>query len=102
MLVINGVIDFSNIVAGEVAIVRNMFILQDLVEELETLFSESMTKEGVNFEVDIATIDKSAFGDGSRLLLLGDDDKIRRIVINMLSNVRIPSHINYTWWCNKF
>ncbi|KAF8248261.1 hypothetical protein K440DRAFT_642724 [Wilcoxina mikolae CBS 423.85] len=86
LLVINDVIDFNKIVTGEVSIVRNMFILQDLVEELETLFTESMAKQGVHFGVDVAGIDKSAFGDGSRLLLLGDDGKIRRIAINILSN----------------
>lgn len=87
MLVINDVIDFNKIVAGDVAIVRKTFILQDLVEELEILFTESMAKEGVEFVVDTSGIDRSAFGDGTRLMLLGDDGKIRRIVINMLSNV---------------
>ncbi|KAI5817187.1 hypothetical protein BZA77DRAFT_367265 [Pyronema omphalodes] len=86
LLVINDVIDFNKIIAGDVAIVRRTFILQDLVEELETLFTESMAKEGVEFVVDASGIDRSAFGDGSRLMLLGDDGKIRRIVINMLSN----------------
>ncbi|KAI5785262.1 hypothetical protein FPQ18DRAFT_394847 [Pyronema domesticum] len=86
LLVINDVIDFNKIVAGDVAIVRKTFILQDLVEELEILFTESMAKEGVEFVVDTSGIDRSAFGDGTRLMLLGDDGKIRRIVINMLSN----------------
>jgi K+-sensing histidine kinase KdpD len=86
VLVIQDIIDFNKITAGEVGIARNAFVLQDLVDELETLFSESMAKEGVEFEVDTSGIDKSAFGDGSRLMLLGDDSKIRRIAINMLSN----------------
>ena len=88
VLVINDIIDFSKISAGSVEVIRNTFILQDMVTELVTLFSESMAKDGVEFDVDISGIDKSAFGDGSRLMLLGDDAKIRRIVINMLSNVR--------------
>ncbi|KAF8524788.1 hypothetical protein BDD12DRAFT_870961 [Trichophaea hybrida] len=86
LFVINNVIDFNKIVTGEVSIARNIFILQDLVEELETLFAESMAKQGVHFEVDAVGINKSAFGDGSRLLLLGDDGKIRQIAINILSN----------------
>jgi signal transduction histidine kinase len=86
VLVIQDIIDFNKITAGEVTIARNTFILQDLVNELEILFSESMAKEGVDFEVNTSGIDKSAFGDGSRLMLLGDDSKIRRIAINMLSN----------------
>ena len=91
VLVIQDVIDFNNITAGNASIVRKAFVLQDLVEELETLFRESMAKEGVEFHVDTTGIDKSAFEDGSRLMLLGDDSKIRRIAINMLSNVFIST-----------
>lgn len=87
VLVLQDIIDFNKITAGEVVIDRRTFILQDLVEELETLFSESMAKDGIRFEVDTSGIDKSAFGDGSRLMLVGDDSKIRRIAVNMLSNV---------------
>jgi signal transduction histidine kinase len=87
--VINDIIDFNKISEGEVIISRRTFILQDLVEELGILFSESMAKEGVKFEIDTSKIDKSAFGDGTRLMLLADDSKIRRIAINMLSNVSV-------------
>lgn len=87
VLIINDIIDFNKISGGSVEVARNTFILQDLVEELVTLFSESMSKDGVEFEVDISGIGRSAFGEGTRLMLLGDDAKIRRIVVNMLSNV---------------
>jgi len=88
VLVIQDIIDFNKINAGELAIDRRTFILQDLVEELETLFSGSMAKAGIHFEIDTSGIDESVFGDGSRLVLVGDDSKIRRIAVNMLSNVR--------------
>ena len=87
---INDIIDYNRVVIDDVSTIRNAFILQDLVEELETLFSESMGKECVDFEVDMSGINRSAFGDGTRLVLHGDGSKIRRIAINMLSNVCIP------------
>jgi signal transduction histidine kinase len=83
----NDIFDYNKIQQTDVSVSRNTFILQDLVGELETLFSGSMSKEGVKFVVDTSGVDKSAFGDGSKLVLLGDDRKIRRIAINMLSNV---------------
>lgn len=78
-------------------VARNTFILQDLVEELRVLFSGSMGSKIVDFEVDTTRIDKSAFGNGDRLLLLGDDVKIRRIAINLLSNVRVLKELKNSW-----
>ncbi|KAA8908817.1 hypothetical protein FN846DRAFT_918415 [Sphaerosporella brunnea] len=86
LLVIQDITDFNRITAGEVVIARNAFVLQDMVDEIKTLFSESMSKEGIEFEVNTSGIDKSAFGDGTRFILIGDDSKIRRIAVNMLSN----------------
>lgn len=91
MLVVNDIIDFNKIESGDMAVTRNAFILQDLVEDIQTLFLGSMGSKGLEFEVDTSMIDKSAFGSGDRLLLLGDDVKMRRIAINLLSNVRTVS-----------
>lgn len=87
MLVVNDIIDFNRIEGGDIKVSRSTFILQDLIQELEILFSGSMAHKGVTFEVDISNVDQSAFGDGSRLVLVGDDEKIKRSAINLLSNV---------------
>lgn len=98
MLVVNDIIDFNRIEGGDIKVSRNTFILQDLIQELEILFSGSMAHKGVTFEVDTANVVTSAFGDGSRLVLVGDDEKIKRSAINLLTNVNfeirlINSHL---------
>jgi signal transduction histidine kinase len=87
VLVINDLIDFNKIESNDIKVDQNVFVLQHLVEDLETLFRNSMAKEGVEFKVDDTEVIYSAFGDGTQLLLKGDDAKIRRVVINLLSNV---------------
>ncbi|RPB09080.1 hypothetical protein P167DRAFT_322540 [Morchella conica CCBAS932] len=86
LLVINDLIDFNKIESNDVKVDQNIFVLQHLVEDLETLFRNSMAKEGVEFKVDDTEVIYSAFGDGTQLLLKGDDAKVRRVVINLLSN----------------
>jgi signal transduction histidine kinase len=90
VVVVNDIIDFQRLEAGDMRVDRNTFVLQDIVMELVTLFRSSLKKDGVEFDVEMS-IDRSAFGDGSRLLLLGDDSKIRRIAINLLLNVLTPA-----------
>lgn len=89
VLVINDLIDFNKIEANDLTADENIFVLQDLVEDVETLFTQNMAKENVEFLVDMTRVTTSAFGDGTKLLLKGDDGKIRRVVINLLSNVGI-------------
>lgn len=87
VLVINDLIDFNKIEANDLKIDENIFVLQHLVEDVETLFTQNMAKENVEFFVDMTRVTTSAFEDGTKLLLKGDDSKIRRVVINLLSNV---------------
>lgn len=87
VLVINDLIDFNKIEANDLKIDENIFVLQHLVEDVETLFTQNMAKENVEFLVDMTRVTTSAFEDGTKLLLKGDDSKIRRVVINLLSNV---------------
>lgn len=84
---INDLIDFNKIEADDLKADENVFVLQDLVEDIKTLFTQNMAKENVEFLVDTTRVITSAFGDGTKLLLKGDDSKIRRVVINLLSNV---------------
>ncbi|KAL7270752.1 hypothetical protein RUND412_006527 [Rhizina undulata] len=86
LLVVNDLIDFNKIEAGELRVDKKPFVLQELVEDIRTLFTESMSKDGVEFEIETSGIIKSAFEDGKRLFLRADDGKIRRVLINMLSN----------------
>lgn len=85
----NDLIDFNRIDSRELTIDRSIFILQHLVADIKTLFSQSMAKDGVDFVVDTSGISESDFGDGTLLLLDADEGKIRRIVINILSNVSV-------------
>lgn len=84
---INDLIDFNKIEANDLKVDENIFVLQHLVEDVETLFTQNMAKENVEFLVDMTRVTTSAFEDGTKLLLKGDDSKIRRVVINLLSNV---------------
>lgn len=86
---INDLIDFNKIEANDLTADENIFVLQDLVEDVETLFTQNMAKENVEFLVDMTRVTMSAFGDGTKLLLKGDDGKIRRVLINLLSNVGV-------------
>lgn len=87
VLVINDLIDFNKIEANDLEVDENIFVLQHLVEDVETLFTQNMAKENVEFLVDMTRVTTSAFEDGTKLLLKGDDSKIRRVIINLLSNV---------------
>lgn len=87
VLVINDLIDFNKIEANDLKVDENIFVLQHLVEDVETLFTQNMAKENVEFLVDMTQVTTSAFEDGTKLLLKGDHSKIRRVVINLLSNV---------------
>lgn len=87
VLVINDLIDFNKIEANDLKADENTFVLQHLVEEIKTLFTQNMAKENVKFLVDMSRVTTSAFEDGTKLLLKGDDGKIRRVIINLLSNV---------------
>lgn len=85
---INDLIDFNGIEAKNLKTEKNIFVLQHLVEDVETLFRQSMAKENIEFLVDMTKVPAiSVFGDGTQLLLKGDDGKIRRIIINLLLNV---------------
>jgi signal transduction histidine kinase len=84
---INDLIDFNKIEANDLKTEQNIFVLQHLVEDIETLFRQSVMGENVELLVDMTKVIKSAFGDGTQLLLKGDDGKIRRIIINLLLNV---------------
>lgn len=84
---INDLIDFNKIEADDLKVDENIFFLQDLVEDIKTLFTQNMAKENVEFLVDMTRVITGTFGDGTKLLLKGDDGKIRRVVINLLSNV---------------
>lgn len=94
VLVINDLIDFNKIEANDLKADENIFVLQHLVEDVKTLFTQNMAKENVEFLVDMTQVTASAFEDGKNLLLKGDDGKIRRVIINLLSNVGLSIHVN--------
>ncbi|KAI5805090.1 histidine kinase-like ATPase [Geopyxis carbonaria] len=87
MLVINDVIDFRSIENGEAKVENSAFVLQDLVRELESIFKGiSAAHKGVGFEVDATGIKTSVPEEQKRLVLVGDDTKMKRIAVNILSN----------------
>lgn len=87
VLVVNDIVNFTQIQQNTLSVSRGAFVLQDLIDDIKVLFEKSMAKEGISFKTDFTAIGNSAFGDGKRMLLLGDDAKIRKILINLLSNV---------------
>ena len=76
--IINGILDFSKIEAGKMETVNAGFSLAGLMDNLDSMFALMCKQKGLEFEFNISpTFPKAA---------LGDEDRLRQILINLLSN----------------
>jgi light-regulated signal transduction histidine kinase (bacteriophytochrome)/CheY-like chemotaxis protein/HPt (histidine-containing phosphotransfer) domain-containing protein len=79
LAVINDVLDFSKIEAGEFAFETHVFSLADVVHDMRAMFSANAAAEGLEFVV-------SELPTELPLLLIGDDNRLRQILINLVGN----------------
>lgn len=79
LALINDVLDFSKIEAGEITFDPHPFSLEEVFHELRAMFSSTAATKGLNFEI-------AELPDGIPLALLGDDNRLRQMLINLLGN----------------
>lgn len=75
---INDILELSKIEAGRVTLAREEFSLANLLQELEVLFEIRCREKGLAFKLDVT----NDLPSGIR----GDEEKIRQIMINLISN----------------
>ncbi|MCF8105310.1 MAG: response regulator [Desulfohalobiaceae bacterium] len=75
---INDVLDLSKIEAGKIEIQPAEFDVQSLVDTVQGMFSPLVQDKGLNFFVNVA--------DGVPSGLYNDKNRIKQVLINMLSN----------------
>jgi len=75
---INDLLDLSKIEAGQVRPTDQLFLLDDEVAYLQSLFAAKAEEKGLAYEI--------AVGDGVPNALLGDNGMFRQILINLIGN----------------
>ncbi|HEY1079059.1 MAG TPA: ATP-binding protein, partial [Bdellovibrio sp.] len=78
MSLINDILDISKIEAGEVSIENIPFDFNKLMSDVEQIMGPKAEEKGLNFSYDIAP--------NISPLLMGDPNKLRQILINLVSN----------------
>jgi PAS domain S-box-containing protein len=76
--IINDILDYSKIEAGKLEIVKNRFLLNELLENISNLFSFNIYKKELDFNF---TIDPQA-----NCYLIGDNLRITQILTNFIGN----------------
>jgi len=75
---INDILDLSKIEAGQMSIIQNTFFLNELIDNIRSIFKSQFTKKNIIFKVDKGTnLPEKIFNDQSR---------IQQILINLISN----------------
>jgi len=76
--ILNDILDFSKLEADKITISPELFDLTLLKDELFSFFKSSADKKGLLFSADISA--------DTPLQLIGDEQRIKQILINLLSN----------------
>ena len=76
--IINDVLDFSKIEAGKLEIVNQPFFLSALVDNIKSLFSETVKRKKLCFNVEI--------DEALNVACVGDELRIRQVLINIIGN----------------
>ena len=74
---INDVLDISKIEAGQVSLTMAVFDVQPLLKGLEEIFYSQAGAKGLDFTMSVSSLPR---------YLLGDEGKVRQILINLLGN----------------
>jgi PAS domain S-box-containing protein len=76
--IINDILDFSKIEAGKLELEHQEFTIRDCIEQSLDIIAERAAKKQLNLV--------SMIGDSVPPFLLGDEMRLRQIVVNLLSN----------------
>jgi len=78
LMTINNILDYENMVSGEIKINREPFNLSDMVEEVVSIARINFSEKNVHFLVDVdPSLPAMVSGDGAR---------IKQILVHLLSN----------------
>lgn len=78
LFIINDILDFSKIEAGKLEIVVQKFDFEQLLQSVIDVVALNIEKKGLLFLIDIIDI--------SEQLYVGDENRLRQILLNLLSN----------------
>ncbi|WP_343059861.1 MHYT domain-containing protein [Saccharibacillus deserti] len=78
LYVINDVLDFSKLEAGKLQAVHEPLALASMVGDVAALYAVQAQQKGLSFNCE--------FGRGLPDILLGDEQRIRQVLMNLLSN----------------
>ena len=78
LAIINDILDLSKIEAGYLKIDLRPFSVKSLTAHIETLFAPRMGQKGLKFI--------AAYDDALPAAFLGDENKIRQILVNLIGN----------------
>ncbi len=79
--IINDILDFSKLEAGKLKLESRPFTVESLVESSIDVVRSTMEEKGLNLSVYLPTP-----GDDGPTTYLGDDNRIRQVMVNLLSN----------------
>ncbi|MFN2302737.1 MAG: ATP-binding protein, partial [Anaerolineales bacterium] len=83
--IINDVLDLSRIEAGKILIKNTRFNLRESIEEVEILMSPSANEKGLEIT--------DLFYDDTPEVIIGPQDRIRQVLINLLGNaIKFSDH----------
>ncbi|GAB4257303.1 MAG: hypothetical protein Kow0065_06480 [Methylomicrobium sp.] len=77
LALINDILDFSKIEAGELQLDSHPFRLNSILTDLQAMFGRVAIQKGLQFDIT---------ADTPELTLIGDEVRLRQILINLLSN----------------
>ncbi len=78
LAIINDILDISKIEAGKLELMSVEYYLESLINDVNMITSVNLSKDSVDFVIDIAPNVPS--------VLLGDEVRLRQILLNLLSN----------------
>lgn len=76
--IINDILDFSKIESGKMEIASDKYVFLDVVKDLYNMINTKAREKKLNFKMDI--------DDTIPSVLLGDDVRVRQVLINLLTN----------------
>lgn len=76
--IINDILDFSKIEAGKMELYSSEFDVQDVMDEVISMTQHEINEKNLEF---ISNVDRAV-----PLQLFGDDDRLRQVLLNLISN----------------
>lgn len=91
LTIINDILDFSKVEAGRLTLRNDVFHLKSLVDQIEVLFATSARQRQIDFIV--------AYHAPADIKLIGDADRIRQVLINLVGNAIKFTNKGYVKLC---